>query len=220
MNPARHEALGTGAPPRVGTDSGQGKRLRWRDPLVTLGDLLQVLAGLDGPARLGALFHEDPLRISERAEAWLIDRCLLLDTRTLALRAITAAASDLTRGREGDGLEVWLGEIFERAARVLVAADQDLAHSDQPIVEPLEPRYLFLTATLGMEPMNVPRACVAINALPEDQRRAFHNLLVQRKGLARYAAQEGLNGAQVKALVTRALRSVSRQAQEPEDSDA
>ena len=82
------------------------------------------------------------------------------------------------------------------------------ADANEPIPEPMEPRYAFLTRALGLEPVHLRRVCMAINSLPKDERLAFHNMLVQRKGFGRYAQESGMAPSEARDLLLSATRKI------------
>lgn len=186
-------------------------------PLETVAEMHALLADKDEADRLMTLFEGDPLRLGDRAAEWLVEHCLLLDRRRLALKALTMTAASASALSVDDDLDEVLIERLDVSARLLLEEEGHLARENRPLAEPIEPRFHFLMGKLGFEPAHVRRACFAFNNLPEPERRVVHHVLVQRKGFARYGDEAGLDPREVRRLFKLGIEAMSRMSGEEGD---
>jgi len=183
------------------------------ETVLTLSEVQRFLAGKDENARLAALAEGDPLDLAERSKRWLTRSCLLFDVQPFVERASVAISRDHAlfgqlAGVHSLPLECWLDRGFRRTANTLHARDQELDAARRPLPDPLSPRFLFLQAVLGIERTALRSACITANALPEDERRAFHFLLVQGRSLDEYAHLGGVGRAGVKRAFQSAMKTI------------
>ena len=183
-------------------------------------DLAQPLEHLPPVDRLRTLYEQDPLRISSRTEAWLCCHGYLFDRLSMSLKVLTALAADLPGMAGEELLEGRIKQVFAQTSRSMMNLDRLKALAQEPIGQPLEARFTFLHQILGIDLAHLRGACVAINALPENTRMTFHSMLVQGKGIGRYAQESGMLPHVVKSHLVRALSIVKASAQEQGDSHA
>ena len=71
-----------------------------------------------------------------------------------------------------------------------------------------ESRYEFPIEALGIEPHSCRRACVAFNALPYEDRKAFYAIVLQRVTFNRFVAEGHGSVEEVKRRLMRAARAL------------
>jgi hypothetical protein len=184
-----------------------------RGTILSLSDAQHLLAGKDQPARLYALADGDPLGLAHGSRRWLNQACLLFDVQPFVERASVALSwghARFTRleGHPSAPLEYWLSGVFRRTADVLHARDQELDEQGSAVSEPLSPRFQFLRAVLGLEHGDLRSACIVANALPDRERMAFHQLLVQGHTLDEFVGVQGVERSEARRALQSAMKTI------------
>jgi hypothetical protein len=133
---------------------------------------------------LARLVDGDPLEVAARcvervrSEGWFIavDR---LQLRSLARIAHAAPIP----------LDLWLQERIDMSIADLLREDREEERSGIPPSSPWDPRYAFVSETLGIAPEEGRRACNAFNALPLDVRQTYFAVYVDGKTIRRWVAE-------------------------------
>ena len=130
-------------------------------------------------------------------------------------RARVALSWDLARfnkleGTDSAPLEYWLSGVFRRTADVLHARDQELDQTGQAVDEPLSPRFQFLRAVLGIDHGDLRSACIVANALPDRERVAFHQLLVQGRTLDDFTRLRNVSRSEARRVFQSAVKTIGR----------
>ena len=183
--------------------------------ILSLLDVQHLLAGKNQQGRLLALADGDPLGLIQGSRRWLAHACLLFDVPPFVERARVALSWDLARfnkleGTDSAPLEYWLSGVFRRTADVLHARDQELDQTGQAVDEPLSPRFQFLRAVLGIDHGDLRSACIAANALPDRERVAFHQLLVQGRTLDDFTRLRNVSRSEARRVFQSAVKTIGR----------
>ncbi|MFT5048988.1 MAG: DNA-directed RNA polymerase specialized sigma24 family protein [Chlamydiales bacterium] len=129
------------------------------------------------PAKLLELVGAgDPFRLRSRSSRRLHEMAVFLDAGQLYSRLIARVAYECarlkTRPKPGE-VSPWLTDLIDRSIHELRNEDSEMVRRGDLAYEQWDPRYLFVTETLGL-PAETSRArCVAFNGLAREVRRAF-----------------------------------------------
>ncbi len=167
---------------------------------------------------ISRLTDGDPLEIRARCIARIEHHARFIDVRRLQLRAVARIAHAAPRYSGEPALDPWLEERIDAAIEDLLNEDAEEDRSDIPATEPWDPRYAFVSETLGIEPALARRACIAFNDLPTDVRRAYFATVVAKKTIHRYVAEGNGPPEKVKGQLQRVLDAI-RAAIEPREGD-
>lgn len=177
--------------------------------LTTSAELRAFLADRVEVKALAGLVEGDRLGMRRRTKAWLHSRCYLLDRRRLIVDSLAKVVAAGPTLREADALDGWIDQRIEHAAQVLLEVDAREAREGRPLEEPLEPRLLFLMASLAFRGDEVRRALVAANELRSGERHVFYNCFVIGCGFERYEEREGIKAEHARSLLIRAVDRLS-----------
>ncbi|HIF41967.1 MAG TPA: hypothetical protein EYQ74_12815 [Planctomycetes bacterium] len=183
--------------------------------ILSLSDVQHLLAGKNQQGRLIALADGDPLGLIQGSRRWLVHACLLFDVQPFVERARVALSWDHARFNKLEGtdsvpLEYWLSGVYRRTADVLHARDQELDETGQTVGEPLSPRFQFLRAVLGIDHGDLRSACIVANALPDRERVAFHQLLVQGRTLDDFVRLGNVSRSEARRALQLAVKTIGR----------
>jgi len=183
--------------------------------ILSLSDVQHLLAGKDQQARLVALADGDPLGLIQGSRRWLNQAYLLFDVQPFVERACVALSWDHARFSKLEGtasvpLAYWLSGVFRRTADVLHARDQELDVTGRTVSEPLSPRFQFLRAVLGIDHEDLRSACIVANALPDRERVAFHQLLVQGRTLDDFVRGQNVSRPEARRALQSAMKTIGR----------
>jgi hypothetical protein len=166
-------------------------------------DWRRVLAGASPREVLARLMGGDPLGIAHVVEQRLRVRAYLLDADRVFLRTAARCARLAVRYRGDPPLERWLAERADEAIGDLLRSDGEAElRGEVPGPERLGV-FEVLARPLGLDPVRLHGACLAHNQLPEAQRRAFREVVLEGRALDALAA----GGARSAAEVARAARA-------------
>lgn len=146
-------------------------------------------------AVIARLLEGDPLGLRPRIAARIRARSLLLDAERVLLEALATCAREgpLRRGRPG--FERWLDGVAERAIDELLARPIEAGEAWSDLSRPL-----------GFDPVRLARASTRFNALDEDARLAFFQLVLAGRSLEECAASRGRPAATLARDARRALQ--------------
>ncbi len=157
---------------------------------------------------LARLLDGDPLEIDARCRERIVARALMLALRRVYLRAVARIAHQGPRYLGVPGLDVWLTQRIDESLDDLIAEDREEELSGVPPTSPWDPRFAFVSETLGIEPALARRACLCFNMLPDEVRRTYFAIAVERKSLHRYVAEGHGPPARVREQLDQALRAL------------
>jgi hypothetical protein len=158
---------------------------------------------------LARLMDGDPLEIGPRCQERLQTECWLVDLSRLVLRAYARIAYAAPRYRGRPPLDDWLRSRIDQSVVELVREDREEERTGIPAEEPWDPRYAWVSETLGLEPELARRACIAFNDLPRDVRQTYFAISVEQKSLNRWIAEGNGPPDQVREKLERAFRALS-----------
>jgi hypothetical protein len=162
-----------------------------------------VLAGASPREVLARLMGGDPLGIAHVVEERLRVRAYLLDADRVFLRTAARCARLAVRYRGDPPLERWLAERADEAIGDLLRNDGEAElRGEAPGPDRLAV-FEVLARPLGLDPARLHRACLQHNQLPEPQRRAFREVVLEGRALDALAA----GGARSATEVARAARA-------------
>jgi hypothetical protein len=185
-------------PDKGGDDGFSADDFPGRD-LFASGDPMKILA---------RLHTDDPLELWPRCAEWIEQQSVLMQPDRLYLRVVARLAYAGPTYRGQPPLTAWIAERMAVSLRELLSDDLQEERRELPIGLEEDPRYVFLSKTLGIEIGLAPRVCNRLNSLPLEQRAVFAGVLVQGKGIQGYATASGLEPEQVKSLLQRAIRAI------------
>lgn len=167
-----------------------------------------VLGGMGPREVLARLLQGDPLELRRVVAARLQQRAYLFDADRVQLRALAHCARYGVRYRGTPPLEVWLAEIVDQALLDLLREDlQAERRGSRPDAQELA-AFVDLARPLGLEPAAMRRVCLAHNLLREEDRRAFHGLVIAGRALEQVAAELAISGVEVARRARRGLETV------------
>jgi hypothetical protein len=157
---------------------------------------------------LARIVHDDPLHVRERVALALRARRLLLDADRVQLRALAHVARAAVSYRGRPELVDWIDVQVTRAIDDLLAADE---HADQVASSSdadFSAGFAALARPLGLEPAQMRRACSAFNRLPEPERRAFFELVIDGRSLDELARNGRESATEIARCARRALETI------------
>lgn len=165
----------------------------------------------DGSPReiLGRLCDGDPLGLDARTAKRAARDAFFVDRDRWSKRAFARVAYRACDYRSNVSLEPWIEARVGEAARDLLEEQQDEELRGISVHESMDAEYYGSFARdAGMEVGLARTACVALNQLPVETRRAFHALVVERLTIAA-CVERGLgNEEQVEGYVRQAIRAI------------
>lgn len=168
-----------------------------------------LLAGANPKKVLRRLFDGDPLGIAQACSQRLRSKALILDLNRLHMRAIARIAHAAPRYRGHPSLDPWITGRIDQSIKDLIKDDREEERSAMPPSDPREPRFIFLSEALGIEPGLTRKACIKFNDLEPDVRGAFYAVVVEGKKINRYVAEGNGPPDNVLRLVRQALKVFS-----------
>jgi hypothetical protein len=193
----RRDAEGEG--PDHGRDDGFSADDFPGRELFASGDPMKILA---------RLHPNDPLELWPRCAERISEQAVLLQPDRLYMRVVARLAYSGPAYRGEPPLDAWIGERMDVSLRELLSDDLEEERRELPTGLEQDPRYVFLSKTLGIEIGLAPRVCNRFNNLPIEHRAAFFGVLIQGRGIQGYATDQGVQPEQVKDLLLRAIRAI------------
>ena len=167
-----------------------------------------VLGGMSPREVLARLLQGDPLELRRVVAERLVRRAYLFDADRVHLRALAHCARYSVRYRGVPPLETWLAELVDRALLDLLREDlQAERRGEAPAAEELD-AFVGLARPLGLEPAVMRRVCMAHNLLREEDRQAFHGLVILGRALEDVAQTLRISGLEVARRARRGLEAV------------
>jgi len=139
---------------------------------------------------LHRLLDGDPLELADRCRIRLRERALFLNVERLFFKAVarTSFAAMSYAGRPR--LETWLERCIDQAIEDMRTEQYDEEfRSLPPSLSEDEPFYTAFAKKTGVEPGLSRLACLALNNLPPESRRAFQAVAIEGKTIHRYVAE-------------------------------
>jgi hypothetical protein len=167
-----------------------------------------ILSAPNSREVLARLMDGDPLEIDARCRERILSRALMLALRRVYLRAVARIAHQGPRYRGVPELDVWLAARIDEALDDLLAEDREEELSGVPPTSPWDPRFAFISETLGIEPALARRACLSFNVLPDEVRHAYFSIAVEGKSLHRYVAEGNGPPSRVREHLNQALAAL------------
>lgn len=160
---------------------------------------------------LARIVHGDPLAVRRRASARLRARALFVDVDRVHLRSLARIARYAVRYRGRPSLDAWIAAQVDRAIDELL--EEELAGAGAGAC-PMGPHsaHASLAGPLGLDPDAMRRACAAVNARADPDRRAFYALVVEGATLDELARAEGAPVSDLGRRLRAALEGVLRAA--------
>jgi hypothetical protein len=178
-------------------------------------DWRRVLAGASPREVLARLMNGDPLGIAAVVEARLRARAYLFDADRVFLRTAARCARLAVRFRGDPPLERWLAERADEALGDLLRADAERELRGEPPGPENLAVFDVLARPLGLDPARMHRACLAHNQLPEAQRRAFREVVIEARSIDALAAGDSRSATEIARAARAALRCVLSVVEEP-----
>ncbi len=171
-------------------------------------DWRRVLAGASPREVLGRVMNGDPLGLAARIEERLRARAYLFDADRVFLRAAARCARLAGRYRGDPPLEHWLAERIDESLLDLLRTDAEAdVHGHPPGPEQLA-AFEVLARPLGLDPACMHHACLVHNQLPEAQRKAFRELVIEGRTLDELAASGHSSATEIARAARAALLAV------------
>jgi DNA-directed RNA polymerase specialized sigma24 family protein len=200
----RMEAPGAGAR-ESGADapsSTQPKKIHWK----------QLLSGASPREVLARIMNGDPLEVRARVSARLRERALLFDVDRVLLRSFARTARFAVRYRGDPPLDAWLASMVDEALADLLREDAEAERENAPLDERQHSVYCALARPLGLDPTRMRGVCSTFNALPDEERRAFHAFVIEGASLDDLARARSLSASEVARAARRALDALLERA--------
>lgn len=170
-------------------------------------DWRAILAGASPREVLARLMNGDPLSLSTVVEERLRARAWLLDADRVYLRAAARCARLSARYRGDPILSAWLAERVDEAMLELVDEELEALSTEAPAGGETGV-FETLARPLGLDPARTRRACAVHNALPEDQRRAFREVVLEGRDLDDLARTGARSATEIARSARQALLAV------------
>jgi hypothetical protein len=167
---------------------------------------------------LGRLLCGDPLGLAARVEERLRARAYLFDADRVYLRAAARCARLALRYRGDPPLQRWLAERVDEALLDLLRADAESELRGEPAGPERLAVFEALARPLGLDPARMQRACLAHNQLPQAQRIAFREMVLEGRSLDSLAAPGDRSATDIARAARTALLSVLRAIEEERKS--
>jgi hypothetical protein len=197
-------AQGEGASESDAGEHGAGPRApregEWRRVLCA-GSPREVLA---------RLLCGDPLGLAARVEERLRSRAYLFDADRVYLRAAARCARLALRYRGDPPLQRWLAERVDEALLDLLRADSESELRGEPAGPERLAVFEALARPLGLDPARMHSACLAHNQLPQAQRQAFREVVLEGRSLDGLAAHGDRTATDIARAARAALVCVLR----------
>jgi hypothetical protein len=168
----------------------------------------ELLSGSDPMKILARLHQDDALELWPRCAAHINDQAVLLQPDRLYMRLTARLAYAAPRYRGNPPLGNWISERMEVSLRELLSDDREAERRELPTGLEQDPRYVFLSKTLGIELGLAPRVCNRFNSLSQDQRAVFFGVMIEGRGIHGYAQDHGLPFDQVRGSLARVIRAI------------
>jgi hypothetical protein len=168
----------------------------------------ELFSGGDPMKILERLHQDDALELWPRCAAHITEQAVLLQIDRLYMRVTARLAYAAPRYRGKPPLGNWISERMEVSLRELLSDDREAERRELPTGLEQDPRYVFLSKTLGIELGLAPRVCNRFNSLPLDQRAVFFGVMIRGRGIHGYAQDHGLPFDQVRSTLTRVIRTI------------
>lgn len=159
---------------------------------------------------LARLWDGDPLELGARCDERLEDLALLLPRSRVQLRALARVAYAGVAYRGRPPLDAFLRRRIEVSIHELLDEDREHVRAGVPDVDLREPPYPRVAAVLGIESPLAFRACVTLNGLPIEVRRACRATVVRGRALSACARELDLDPDTVLGQVQTGLRAVAK----------
>ncbi len=199
-----HEDPGGARPlasPGAGAAASTGRGAR-------AGDWRRVLCGASPREVLARMIHGDPLTLAARIEARLRMRAYLFDADRVFLRAAARCARLCVRYRGDPPLERWLDERIDESLLDLLRADAEGDARGEPPGPQQLAAFEVLARPLGLDPAAMHHVCLVHNQLPEAQRKAFRELVIEGRSLDELAAAGAGSATEIARAARAALLTV------------
>ena len=190
---------GTGALTPAGSQARSRARVG-REP-----DWRAVLAAASPREVLARLMGGDPLGLAAVVEERLRARAYLFDADRVFLRTAARCARLAVRYRGDPPIARWLAERADEALLDLLRTDAESDLRGEPPPPERLAAFQVLARPLGLDPARMHRACLAHNQLPQEQRRAFRELLIEGRSLDELAANGGRSATDIARAARAAL---------------
>src|SRR5262245_3230055 len=158
-------------------------------PARASADWRALFAAPAPSAILARLVDEDPLRVRARVASGLRDEAYLIDADRVELRALARIARAAVRYDGRPEIGAWLAAIVRESIEELVR--EDLETEGAAAGDETAGAMGQLAAPLGLDPAAMSRACAAFNRLPQPDRRAFFDLVIQARSLDELCREGG-----------------------------
>lgn len=165
------------------------------------------------------LAEGDPLGLMEGAAQWLDRNGYLLDVEKLFQKALMIVVERAPGLDESAPLAPWIAGVFEDAKWALRRQDQELHRRSGAPPEPWEPRFRFLARALGIQSGDMLAVTIAMNGLPDLERRAVYAMLIRKEGFTLFAQRERISAGKVKDLLARSIALLIEAAEGRRDVD-
>ena len=183
--------------PDVPRSAPSPRRVHWR----------RILAGVGPREVLARLMEGDPLDVRRRVDEGLRRRAYLFDADRVFLRALARIARLACRYRGRPALAAWVAERVDESLLDLLREDREAELRGDPAAGMEVAAFEDLAAPLGLEPRRMRSVCVAFNHLPEPQRRAFLELVIEGRSLDELAGR-GIPATEIARRARGALEAV------------
>ncbi len=174
---------------------------RWRAPV----DWRDRLSARTPEGILERIVDGDPLGLRRLVGEVIRKQRRVADGDRVHLRAIACIAH---RAISGDGADSprWIEERVEEALFGVLATER----AKLDAAEPPAPKdaLAVLAGPLGLDPMDLRRACSALNERPDGERAAFFSLIIDRVDLDAAAASASVTSVELARRARRALDAV------------
>ncbi|MBI5362738.1 MAG: sigma-70 family RNA polymerase sigma factor [Planctomycetes bacterium] len=161
-----------------------------------------LLAGNSPSEILARIVPEDPLGVRTIVAVRLRQQALLLDADRVHLRSLALCARWAPRYQGQPEFQTWLARLVDQAASELLREEQeDFAHEGVAPTSALA----ALAEPLGLDARVMQLCCRSFNRLPEDERRAFFELVLRARSLDELAHASGTPAVDIARRARRAL---------------
>jgi hypothetical protein len=170
----------------------------------------RVLCAASPREVLGRILCGDPLGLAARVEERLRARAYLFDADRVFLRAAARCARMALRYRGDPPLQRWLAERVDEALLDLLRADAEGELRGEPAGPERLAVFEALARPLGLDPARMHSACLAHNQLPQAQRLAFREVVLEGRSLDSLAARGDRSATDIARAARAALVCVLR----------
>lgn len=157
---------------------------------------------------LARLTKVDALELGARCTATIERQAVLVDAMRLQYRALAHIARDGAAYRGSPALDIWIAERVRRSLKECLEEDRIAHRSGLPAQIEGDPLFEFLANTLGVPSEHLRRGILQFNSAPFEARSAFFALVVARKDIVQFAAENHVSVPRSKAAFLRALRAL------------